>query len=310
MKRKYIGGVLMAVLALASLVWYGCSKEEDSSSGSILGTVTDFSTGEPVANANVSLRPGGETTLTGYDGVYEFKNIANGKYSITVSKAGYSDLIDDYEIVVSNGKTIRRDVQLIELIESFKVLASGQEKDMIDFGGDATINRIQLEIFNDGTKNISVEISKSSEWITLQPGTTLTIKPNTGESCIVEIDRKKLAVGNNTGYIYLNSDAITKQITIYALGLSAPIVSNPTLRNLQYTSVEAWSSIIDDGGGNIIDKGFQASYSTYHFDVSLGAGGGEFHSQIGYGSFQKGAIIRAYADNGVRKGYSDWVEIE
>ena len=84
----------------------------ESGSGSIYGIVTDKVTGEPVKNANVQLRPTGETSLTGTDGRYEFLNIEDGNYSIKVSKNGYTNLIDDYVITVDGTKAMRRDVQI------------------------------------------------------------------------------------------------------------------------------------------------------------------------------------------------------
>ncbi len=64
--------VKFAALLLVCCAMLGCGKTDDpsdggnSGSGSIYGTVTDLATGSPVSNANVQLRPGGETTLTGY----------------------------------------------------------------------------------------------------------------------------------------------------------------------------------------------------------------------------------------------------
>lgn len=66
MKKELFRILIVAVVAITSVVWYGCTKEEELK-GSIYGTVTDFATGEPVGNANVKLRPSGETTLTGSD---------------------------------------------------------------------------------------------------------------------------------------------------------------------------------------------------------------------------------------------------
>ena len=41
------------------------NQPSENDSGGICGVVTDFATGEPIKNANVQLRPTGETTLTG-----------------------------------------------------------------------------------------------------------------------------------------------------------------------------------------------------------------------------------------------------
>ena len=54
--KKLILITSMIVIAIAVL-WQGCTKPEEI--GSIYGTVTDFETGEPIKNANVTLRPSG-----------------------------------------------------------------------------------------------------------------------------------------------------------------------------------------------------------------------------------------------------------
>lgn len=99
-----IRDVKFSILSLLLLCSFGCSTPDDISNENrgIYGIVSDFATGEPVANANVQLRPTGETTLTGSDGRYEFKGIDKGDYSISVSKVEYTDLIDDYIITVDS----------------------------------------------------------------------------------------------------------------------------------------------------------------------------------------------------------------
>lgn len=123
MKRSIILTLFVLVL---SLIFVACGGSEGSgsggtgdsgntntgSSGGIYGHVTDYETGEDVANASVQLRPGGDTALTGSDGMFEFRGLPSGDYSITVSKAGYSDLVDDFVITVRD-RMVRRDVQIV-----------------------------------------------------------------------------------------------------------------------------------------------------------------------------------------------------
>jgi hypothetical protein len=109
MMKKYHFLKTAALLALCCAI-FGCGK--DNKLGSIYGTVTDYVTGDPVGNANVRLNPGGETTLTGSDGTYQFNDVANGNYSLSLSKNGYVDMDDDYVIEIENGNSVRRDLQL------------------------------------------------------------------------------------------------------------------------------------------------------------------------------------------------------
>ena len=57
------------------LVTASCAKDEVDLTGSVYGKVTDAFTGEPLQSAMVTLTPGGLSTTTGSDGVYEFKSL-------------------------------------------------------------------------------------------------------------------------------------------------------------------------------------------------------------------------------------------
>ena len=115
-----------AVLLLVCCVMFGCGKNKNVSS--IYGTVTDFTTDDPVGNVNVRLNPRGETTLTGSDGAFQFYDIEDGNYSLSLSKNGYEDLDDDYIIEIENGNSVRRDLQLKP--EVYGVISGG----VVDFG--------------------------------------------------------------------------------------------------------------------------------------------------------------------------------
>lgn len=105
-------------------VLFGCDKENNSSNegdmGSVFGTVIDLGTNEPVANAIVQLQPdtwseNGDTRRTGYDGMFEFLNVEEGDYYLTVSRNEYDEYEDDNVINVRKGKRIRRDVRIEKL---------------------------------------------------------------------------------------------------------------------------------------------------------------------------------------------------
>ena len=144
---KKIISLLSVILVLAS-VFNACNPIEEEK-GSIYGVVTDKATGEPVKNANVQLRPLGETTLTGADGRYEFVDLKDGDYTLVVSKTEYTDLIDDYVIAVDGSKAIRRDVQIEKIPALFRILdASGNDIEELDFGSMADDNIRLFNIFN------------------------------------------------------------------------------------------------------------------------------------------------------------------
>lgn len=302
--------IKLSALLLVCYAILGCGKEDNPTSklGSIYGTVTDFVTGDPVSNANVRLNPIGETTLTGSDGLFQFADVPDGNYSLSLSKNGYVDLDDDYVIEMKNGKSVRRDVQLSPAFESFKITVNGVETDTLDFGVDPNLNRIYYSIINDGTIDINVTIGQSGNWITREMSSA-HIASNKGCTTYVRIDREDLIAGTNIGYISVSSGTISKTMVVNAVGLSVPVVTIPTLSN--NSPYEASSRVISDGGWSIVDKGFEYyvywngwGYETY--SISCGSGNANFQGQIPTGAYTVNKV-RAYASNGVHTGYSYWV---
>lgn len=301
---------LVALLVLCSAM-LGCGKEDPlnptSQKNSIYGTVTDFATGELVSNANVRLNPIGETTLTGSDGMFQFTDVPDGKYSLSISKNGYADLDDDYIIEIKNGKSVRRDVQLKSLFQSFRITVNGIEVDTLDFGIDFSYNEIYFSIENNGTVDITIDIGDSSDWLTVQYYSE-SLSPNTSSNCRVKVWRDDLSVGENIGYVYVSSGTLTKTLVIKAKGAGEPVVNNPTIISISQNGRTAVvrSLIMDDGGSPILDKGFEY-VALNEFSQSCGFGNSNFLTEISSPYSTPLKRVRAYASNAYRTGYSDWI---
>ena len=185
--------------------------------GSIYGIVTDKATGEPVKNANVQLRPSGETSLTGNDGRYEFLDLKDGNYSITVSKTGYTDLVDDYIITVSGSKAMRRDVQIEKMPAELRIMdGEGNDITELDFGSMQDDNARMFNIFNNGTIALDYEIIKTASWITSINPSQGSLKPGATKPIVIIIDRDKMSMGNNTTSISITTNDGGKLLTIKA----------------------------------------------------------------------------------------------
>ncbi|MBQ7530094.1 MAG: carboxypeptidase regulatory-like domain-containing protein [Paludibacteraceae bacterium] len=295
-----------------------CDKEKvpEKELGSIYGCVTDFATGEPVQNANVQLRPSGETTLTGYDGMYEFLDIQDGNYSITVSKAEYTDLIDDYVISVKNGRRMRRDVQ-IEKIPTYIRFTDMMGKDIstLDFGDNSSVNMLSFNIYNNGTVKINCQVVESCDWITsVSPG-SCSINPGQNTMISVQIDRAKLASGENVTKLYITSNNGSNVINVRAISSSGnpPSVQISPAEVLSETSVKCTGQVLDNNGGTISDCGFCYSKTTQPTIsdqvAKLGPKSGTFSYTIT--NLQSGTTyyIRAYATSNLGTGYSSVVSV-
>ena len=206
MKREPFIIALAMLLVCCAMI--SCGKNNQ---GSIYGTVTDFVTGDPVGNANVRLNPRGETTLTGSDGTFQFFDLSDGRYSLSLSKNGYVDLDDDYVIEIENGNSVRRDVQLNPGVESFKITVNGIETDTMYFHGTNTWGTFLIT--NNGSVAIDVSGTTSDSGIELyqtsidRPWNNATLQPNQGCSVRVYWDSDW-----NVGFIYINSSQISKTI--------------------------------------------------------------------------------------------------
>lgn len=321
MRKKYIGTIIMAAITLANLVWYGCSKynSEDEETGSIYGTVTDFATGEPVENANVTLRQTGATTLTGADGTYEFLNVSSGNYNINVSRAEYTDLLDDYVIVVKKGQKTKRDVQIEKLPSALRIINSATEEiSDLDFGTEEDVTSRTFSIFNDSPSKISWWIELNCNWIT-EVKSMLTnnqggqIEPGKQEPVKVTIDRSKLSAGLNTYILNINSDNGSKELKITAgENVWKPSLSTRDVSNLEQNSVTFNGVIDDEGKPTYTERGFVYSTTAQPtIERNDGKITSAVNSQSSFSANESGLLsntpyyVRAYAKNDVGVAYGN-----
>lgn len=308
----------LLMLISLSVMLFGCNKEEEPNSGNngrgtIMGVVTDFATGEPVANANVRLRPGGETTLTGSDGRFEFLDIKNGSYSLTVSKAEYTELIDDYVIEVRDGKTMRRDVQIKKLPTTIAVLDNyGYNLSSLDFGSDESTVSRSFNIFNNGTMPIKCSLVYSCNWISKVSSLPSSLSPGSTTGVTVTINRSRLSSGRNSTILTVSTNNGSAEITITAECASGnpPTVdiSGVNSNDITATSVNLEGYIRNTNGGNIKECGFcySTSYNPTVSDnvIRMSATYSRFNSTINNLKAGTTYHCRAYAISNLGTGYS------
>ena len=309
MKTKVTGLIAVAIVALASLVWYSCTEKEEDFKGTIYGTVTDYATGQPVGNVSVKLRPSGETTLTGSDGTYEFKDLEAGKYSLLLSKAEYADLDDNYIIELEAGKKVKRDVQLRKKIASLQITdMTGNDITTLDFGQDESVLSKSFNCYNNGTMTITCNFFYNCNWIdtivaigtTIQPGQTLTVT--------VVINREKLSVGENRTIIHIISENGSNELTVLATGYGVPSVITGQISNVTTTTAECTGTVTSSGDGSVVDYGLCWSTSNVPTietgnHISLGSGVGTFSGTMTNLATNTTYYVRAYAANELGTAY-------
>ncbi len=257
---------IFASLLCLPILWSCSSKDDEPSAytGSIYGAVTDFTTGEPIANANVSLRPGGETTLTGSDGIYEFLNVADGNYSVVVTKADYIDQIDDYIIQVSDGRRMRRDVTIRKKMTDLMITnVNGSAISELNFGSDPYITVKAFNIFNNGTEKLQCSLSYSCNWIKSLSSTSEALSPGRNVTISIEIDRQKLSRGVNETPLYITSASRSNMLKIIAVQNTSEVAPNVVTLPVTYSdgTINAWcdtfhGSVLAEGNPPYTARGF------------------------------------------------------
>lgn len=293
--------IKLSALLLVCCAMLGCTPEVEKL-GTIYGTVTDFATGEPVGNANVKLRPNGETTLTGSDGAYEFNELKAGNYSLMLSKAEYADLDDDYIIELEAGKQVKRDVQLRKKVASLKILDMSENPlDTLDFGSEESVRVKTFNVFNDGTETLTCSVTYDCDWITNVSGLENQIQSGQTVPVTVKIDRIALADGVNTTFLSITSANGSNEIVVKATFLGAAVINTKNATNVTSNSVTLGGNITDDGGRPVTARGIcygtMQSPDIYGDHTEDGSGTGEFDHNVSGLSASTTYYARAYATN-------------
>lgn len=99
------------LLALLALMFAGCTEDEYTLTGNVIGMVTDATTGEPISNVTMTLSPSGKSATTGSDGIFEFNDLEAVQYKMQARHASYKT--DTKTVTVLAGEIVRGDMQLM-----------------------------------------------------------------------------------------------------------------------------------------------------------------------------------------------------
>ncbi len=227
--------VLFLFLALFFLM-LACSKEKgvDNPAGGISGSVSDKTTGEPVATVSVKLVPGGETVVTGEDGGYDFVNLEAGSYMVHVRKEGYK--ADNATIEVKAGEQVAGHF----LIERIPAIVTA-DCDTLAFGGKSGGNILSFRIVNSGYEDLAWEITRDCRWITgVQPANGVVKHGKTG-TIVVTINRELLEYADNTTVLVVKSSNGSSEVIVTAIGELREL---PVLNMLEVSAVSTTSVVL------------------------------------------------------------------
>ncbi|MDR1407375.1 MAG: carboxypeptidase-like regulatory domain-containing protein [Tannerella sp.] len=150
---------------MLAVVFAGCAKTDVEMFGDIHGIVSNSASGEPLRNVNVTLMPGGKSTVTGSDGSFEYQKLTPGQYVVQVRSEGF--VSNSKTVTVEPDVIVRCDVSMAPGIGRLYVSTS-----LPDFG--AADSARPFVTANNSPGNLNRRISYRCAWITsLSPGVIL-----------------------------------------------------------------------------------------------------------------------------------------
>lgn len=249
---------LFFTIALILGLWTvtSCSSDldEHGSTGSIAGSVSDMTTGEPVSTVNVTLAPGGKSTVTGSDGSFSFENLEPGTYTVEINKEGYTPA--NSKIIVRAGETTPAHLLIGRLTASLTA-----DKSMLEFGDQ--VQTLSFTIVNRSYQDLEyvVEIG-SCDWLSVKPENG-KLKYGKTETIVVNLIREQLPMGLNEAMIVvrsLNGDGNAEVKVIAVNGNSTATVNTLETTNITSSKATLNGEVINIGEPKYTERGFV--YST------------------------------------------------
>ncbi len=106
---RIIAGVMVAVLTFVR-----CSSENEYNIFAIIeGTISDYSTGNAIENATITLSPGNTSVRSDETGYFVFTDVDAQNYTITVQKNEYQP--NRRNVVALSGETITVNIPLTKI---------------------------------------------------------------------------------------------------------------------------------------------------------------------------------------------------
>lgn len=200
------GGMFLFLFILAFLS-AACKQEEISLYGSIIGTVTDSYTKEPIKGAQVRNLTFEQTCLTGSDGGYAFRDLkvmAENRHVIQVMADGYET--EQKSILVNTGDDNRLDFALTSSKPVLEV-----SEGTVDFEKTYTTHTVSLK--NVGMADLNWEANEDVAWLSCTP-TNGTVRKGGQTSLELKVDRSGLGEGPYSANVSISSNGGSAQIII------------------------------------------------------------------------------------------------
>lgn len=304
----YMKKILLALLLCVAYCSCSSDLSEEVQIGSISGSVSDRTTGEPVSTVNVTLTPGGRSTVTGSDGSFSFTQLDPGSYTVGISKEGYTP--NTGTVQVKAGKATEAHL-LIERIPA-KITTDRQ---VLDYGENNSLNTLSFNIVNSSYEDLEWEITHACAWIKEVKPASGTLKYGKTATIVIVIDRESVPTGESEANVVVTTKNGGGSVEVHLKVMRAE-PHLPKLNVLEPQTITATTAIfvgeiMDAGNPEYTERGFVYSIKTMPtLDNALEKISAVVTSETQYSYKVKGLMlnqsyyVRAYAANSLGVAYS------
>jgi iron complex outermembrane receptor protein len=135
----------LVILAFPVLLGSSAPSWAQAATGTLRGTVTLASTGEPLHRASVMVVQLRRTAETEPDGTYEFQDLPPGTYEVTAHTAALADARKTVTIAAGQTATVDFSLRFATVHERITVTAAGREESVTEsFQSTSTVGSLEL----------------------------------------------------------------------------------------------------------------------------------------------------------------------
>lgn len=302
MKRALFSLLMTAALCLS------CDEVViEETTGNLIGIVADMTTGEPVPVVNLTLEPGGASTVTGSDGSFSFIDLEEGSYTVSLVKKGYKSGNSTVNVKAGTDSEVNL---LIERVPAVITV----DRDVLDFGDNASMNTLSFNIVNNNYVDLKYEIIENCVWIVETDPKSGDLPYGKTGTIVLTIDREQLQAGVNESTVVVRTTGEgSSELLVRATGLekkpASLNISDAT--EIKSSSVRLNAVITDSGAPSYTERGFvYGETSMPDFDNAIAKVTApvteetEFSVKLEGLELGKTYYARAYAVNTVGESYS------
>lgn len=234
MKTTFYTRLLSIGLVCLILTLGGCAKDEVDTTGTIFGKVTETTTGEPVSAATVTITPGGKSTTTGSNGIFEFQDMTPGQYELQVTKKDFTT--NTKRISVLAGESASGDIALTPVVQNAKLELSVSS---LNFGKTNSSLSFDIKNMGNAKQNWNISGLEKVDWLEVTP-TSGSLEAGKSNAVKVNLLRDKLKETSETNLL-INADkeSVALKVTAEAESKASKIELNTKTLNFgkEYSSL-------------------------------------------------------------------------